>query len=187
MAKLTGSSTKPLVRPETDRSDDGVEGDLRRRRFGRGRCSGLRPCEHSGLGLLEGEEGSGAPGHGGTAWGRRRAWLQRGRGGDGVGHGGGARERGVGGEWRCPTGSRRCVELIHPAPRRGGGAGRQPAAWRALRSLSGTCLLGWPASSSLERRWAGPAGGPGAGRQVSLFHFFCFLFFFFNTSATLLN
>ena len=31
MAKLTGSSTKPLVRPGTDRSDDGVEGDLRRR------------------------------------------------------------------------------------------------------------------------------------------------------------
>ena len=69
MAKLTGSSTKPLVRPGTDRSDDGVEGDLRRRRFDRGRCSGLGPCERSGLGLLEGEEGSGAPGHGGTAWG----------------------------------------------------------------------------------------------------------------------
>ena len=31
MAKLTRSSTKPLVRPEMDRSDDGVEGDLRRR------------------------------------------------------------------------------------------------------------------------------------------------------------
>ena len=29
MAKLTGSSTKPLVRPGTDRSDDGVEWDLR--------------------------------------------------------------------------------------------------------------------------------------------------------------
>ena len=69
MAKLTGSSTKPLVRPGTDRSDDGVEGDLRRRRFGRGRCSGLGPCERSGLGLLEGEKGGGAPGHGGMAWG----------------------------------------------------------------------------------------------------------------------
>ena len=67
MAKLTVSATKPLGWPEMDRSDDGVEGDLRRRRFGRGRCSGLGPCERSGLGLLEGEEGSGAPGHGGTA------------------------------------------------------------------------------------------------------------------------
>ena len=32
MAKLTVSATKPLVWPEIDRSDDGVEGDLRRRR-----------------------------------------------------------------------------------------------------------------------------------------------------------
>ena len=69
MVKLTGSSTKHLVRPGTGRSDDGVEGDLRRRRFGRGRCGGLGPCERSGLGLLEGEEGGGAPGHGDTAWG----------------------------------------------------------------------------------------------------------------------
>ena len=50
-----------------------------------------------------------------------------------------------------------------PATRRGGEAGRRPAAWRALRSPSGTCLPAWPASSSLERRWAGPAGGPEAG------------------------
>ena len=69
MAKLTGSSTKHLVRPGTGRSDVGVEGDLRRRWFGRDRCGGLGPCERSGLGLLEGEEDGGAPGHGGTAWG----------------------------------------------------------------------------------------------------------------------
>ena len=50
MAKLTVSATKPLVWPEMDRSDDGVEGDLRRRRFGRGRCGGLGRCERSGLG-----------------------------------------------------------------------------------------------------------------------------------------
>ena len=50
MAKLTGSSTKPLVWPEMDRSNDGVEGDLRRRRIGRGRCGGLGRCERSGLG-----------------------------------------------------------------------------------------------------------------------------------------
>ena len=69
MAKLTVSATKPLVWPEMDWSDDGVEGDLRRWRFGRGRCDGLGPCERSGLVLLEGEEGGGAPGHCGTAWG----------------------------------------------------------------------------------------------------------------------
>ena len=45
-----------------------------------------------------------------------------------------------------------------------GAARRRAGAWRALRSPSGTCLPAWPASSSLERRWAGPAGGPGAGR-----------------------
>ena len=50
MAKLTVSATKPLVRPGMDWSDDGVEGDLRRRRFGRGRCGGLGRCERSGLG-----------------------------------------------------------------------------------------------------------------------------------------
>ena len=32
MAKLTVSATKPLVWPEMNRSDDGIEGDLRRRR-----------------------------------------------------------------------------------------------------------------------------------------------------------
>ena len=32
MAKLTVSATKPLLWPGMDRSDDGVEGDLRRRR-----------------------------------------------------------------------------------------------------------------------------------------------------------
>ena len=69
MAKLTVSATKPLVWPEMNRSDDGVEGDLRRRWFGRGRCGGLGRCERSGLGLLEGEEGGGAPGHCGTVWG----------------------------------------------------------------------------------------------------------------------
>ena len=38
-------------------------------------------------------------------------------------------------------------------------------------------LPAWPASSSLARCWAGPAGGPGAGRQVSFSPFlsvFCF-------------
>ena len=50
MAKLTVSATESLVRSEMDRSDVGVEGDLWRRRFGRGRCGGLGPCERSGLG-----------------------------------------------------------------------------------------------------------------------------------------
>ena len=50
MAKLTVSATKPLLWPGMDRSDDGVEGDLRRRRFGRGWCGGLEARERSGLG-----------------------------------------------------------------------------------------------------------------------------------------
>ena len=44
-------------------------------------------------------------------------------------------------------------------------------------SPSSTCLPAWPASSSLARCWAGPAGRPGAGRQVSFCYFSCFLFF----------
>ena len=161
MAKLTVSATKPLVRPEMDRSDDGVEGDLRRRRFGRGRCGGLGRCERSGLGLLDGVDSGGAPGHDERTHGRREAQLRRRHGDGGVGHGGfgGARE-------------------ADPRRHRARGAARRRAgAWRALRSPSGTCLPAWPASSSLERRWAGPAGGPGAGRQVSFSISFCFLFF----------
>ena len=61
-----------------------------------------------------------------------------------------------------------------PATRRGGEAGRRPAAWRTLRPPSGTCLPAWPASSSLARRWAGPAGGPVSRRQVRFPLFFCF-------------
>ena len=75
MAKLTVSATKPLVWPEMDRSDDGVEGDLRRRRFGRGRCGGLGRCERSGLGLLDGVDSGGAPGHDERTHGRRGARL----------------------------------------------------------------------------------------------------------------
>ena len=75
MAKLTVSATESLVRPEMDRSEDGVEGDLRRRRFGRGRCGGLGRCERSGLGLLDGVDGGGAPGHDERTHGRRGARL----------------------------------------------------------------------------------------------------------------
>ena len=67
--------------------------------------------------------------------------------------------------------------LSKPATRRGGEAGRRPAAWRMLRPPSGTCLPAWPASSSLAWRWAGPAGGPGAGRQVSFLLFPVSVFF----------
>ena len=55
--------------------------------------------------------------------------------------------------------------LIHGISRASGAARRRAGAWRALRSPSGTCLPAWPASSSLERCWAGPAGGPGAGAR----------------------
>ena len=177
MAKLTVSATKPLVRPEMDRSNDGVEGDLRRRRFGRGRCGGLGRCERSGLGLLDGVDSGGAPGHDERTHGRRGARLRRRHGDGGVGHGGGARGGGAGEERGCLGGSGERGRPIHGVSRAREAARRRAGAWRALRSPSGTCLPAWPASSSLERRWAGPAGGPGAGRQVSLSIFLLFSLF----------
>ena len=177
MAKLTVSVTKPLVWPEMDRSDDGVEGDLRRRRFGRGRCGGLGRCERSGLGLLDEVDSGGAPGHDERTHGRRGARLRRRHSDGGVGHGGGARGGGAGEERGCLGGSGERERPVHGVSRAREAARRRAAAWHALRSPSGTCLPAWPASSSLERRWAGPAGGPGAGRQVSFSIFFCFMFF----------
>ena len=166
MAKLTVSATKPLVRPGMDRSDDGVEGDLRRRRFGRGRCGGLGRCKRSGLGLLDEVDSGGAPGHDERTHGRRGARLRRRHGGDSVGHGwgGGARGR----SWRGEGVSGGFGGAREADPRRHrarGAARRRAGAWRALRSPSGTCLPAWPASSSLERCWAGPAGVPGAGAR----------------------
>ena len=69
MAKLTVSATKPLVRPEMDRSDDGVEGDLRRRRSRARSVQRLRGKRALGARLLDEVDGGEAPGHGGTAWG----------------------------------------------------------------------------------------------------------------------
>ena len=163
MAKLTVSATESLVRPEMDRSDDGVEGDLRRRRFGRGRCGGLGRCERSGLGLLDGVDSGGAPGHDERTHGWRGARLRRRHGDGGVGHGGGA--RGGGGGEGVSGGFGGAREADPRRHRARGAARRRAGAWRALRSPSGTCLPAWPASSSLERRWAGPAGGPGAGAR----------------------
>ena len=69
-----------------------------------------------------------------------------------------------GGVWgvRGSEGAREAGPRRHRAR---GAARRRAGAWRALRSPSGTCLPAWPASSSLERCWAGPAGGPGAGAR----------------------
>ena len=156
MAKLTVSATEPLVRLGMDRSDDGVEGDLRRRRFGRGRC-GLRRCERSGLGLLDGVDSGGASGHDERTHGRRGARLRRRHDDGGVGHGGGSargrswRGEGVFGGFR---GEREADPRRHRAR---GAARRRAGAWRALWSPSGTCLPGRQAA-----RWS----GAGLGRQV---------------------
>ena len=80
-----------------------------------------------------------------------------------------------GGVWevRGREGSR-FTALAERGRRRGGEQVRGTHAVLAVEHLP-ACLAG---SSSLARCWAGPAGGPGAGRQVSLFYFlsvFCFL------------
>ena len=155
MVKLTGSSTKHLVRPGTGRSDDGVEGDLRRRRtrarsvrWTRAtRAHGARLARRRGgwrsswtrqhgVGLTEGV----ATARGWRRW--RRPWR-------------GTRETGVGGEWRCPGGSRLDVEFIHPATRRGGEQVRGTHVVLAVEHLA--CLPGRQAA-----HWR----GSGLGRQV---------------------
>ena len=71
---------------------------------GRGRCSGSRANERSGLGLLDGEEGGGAPRHGGVARRRRRARLWRRCDYGSVGHRGIGRGGEAGARVRCPRG-----------------------------------------------------------------------------------
>ena len=174
MAKLTVSATKPLVRPGMDRSNGGVEGDLRRRQFGRGRCGGLGRCERSGLGLLDGVDSGGAPGHDERTHGRRGARLRRRHGDGGVGHGGGARGGGVGEERGCLGVSGERGRPIHDVTgrgeRRGGeqvrgarcGRRRHLPACLAGKQLAGAAL-GWAG------RWAL------SWRQVSfsIFSVFC--------------
>ena len=69
VAKLKAISREQTTRSGTSWCGGDGEGDLRRWRFGRGQHGGIGARERSGLGLLEGEEGGGAPGHGGAAWG----------------------------------------------------------------------------------------------------------------------
>ena len=159
MAKLTVSATKPLVRPGMGQSDDGVEGDLRRRRFGRGRRGGLGRCERSGLGLLDGVDSGGAPGHDERTHGRRGARLRHRHGSGGVGHGGGARGGGAGEERGGLGGSGERGRPIHDVTgrgeRRGGEQVRGTHAVLAVEHLP-ACLAGQAA------RWR----GAGLGRQV---------------------
>ena len=158
MAKLTVSATKPLVRPGMDRSDDGVEGDLRQRRFGRGRCGGLGRCERSGLGLLDEVDSGGAPGHDERTPGRRGARLRRRHGGGGVGHGGGARGGGAGEERGCLGGSGERGRPVHDVTGRGERrGGEQVRGARCGRRRAPACLPGRQAA-----RWS----GAGLGRQV---------------------
>ena len=176
MAKLTVSATKPLVWPEMDRSDDGVEGDLQRWWFGevvavdsgvasaRGSACSMKWIAAELLDTTRGRTGGGERGYdAGTAavvsamaGAREGEELERRGGVWGVRGREGKRSTMSPGEWSGEAASR-CVARAAVA------VGHLPA-----------CR---PASSSLERRWAGPAGGPGAGRQVSFFHFFLFSVF----------
>ena len=70
------------------------------------------------------------------------------------------------------------VELIQASRAvRGGSRATGSCVARAGAAVAHLPAFLAKASSSLERRWAGPAGGPGAGRQVSFSIFSCFLFF----------
>ena len=141
-----------------------------------------------GARLLDEVDSGGAPGHGETAWRRRRARLRRWCGDGGVGHGGGVRGGGAGEERRCTRGSWERGGAIHVVTWRGERrGGEQVRGARRGRRRAPACLPG--RSSSLERCWAGPAGGLASGPAVApgrVFPFFLFLFLF-NISATLLN
>ena len=157
MAKLTVSATKPLVWPEMDRSDDGVEGDLRRRRARARSLRWSRALRALGARLLDEVDSGGAPGHGETAWGGRRAWLRRGGGGDGVGHGWGVRGGGAGEERGCLGGSGERGRPVHGVSRAREAARRRAAAWRAAvppPSTLAACL------ASQAARWSGGRAGP---------------------------
>ena len=185
MAKLTGSATESLVRPEMDWSDDGVEGDLRRRRFGRGRCRGLGRCERSGLGLLDGVDSGGAPGHDERTHGWQGARLRRRHDDGGVGHGGGARGGGAGEERGCLGGSGERGRPVHDDTERGERrGGEQVRGTRYGRRRAPACL---PARQAA--RWSGAGLGRQVGREQASGKFSIFFLFsvFFNTSATLLN
>ena len=149
---------------------EGISDGERRRR---GRRRGFGANERSGLDLLEGEDDGGAAGHGQVT--RRRRWLRlRRRGGSGcVGHGGGRRGRGAGGEWRCPGARGRDVEVVQLVH---GRSGKQVAPWRARarrRHLS-ACSGGRKQLTGAGQHSAGPASGlPGKILSLSLF---CFVF-----------
>ena len=74
--------------------------------------------------------------------------------------GSGERERPIHGVSRAREAARRRAGAWHPC----GARRRAPACLPGRKQLAGA-VLGWAG------RWAG------AGRQVSFFHFFCFLFF----------
>ena len=112
-----------------------------------------------GVGLTEGV----ATARGWRRW--RRPWLGRARGRS-------WRGEGVSGRFR---GERETDPWRHLAR---GAARRRAGAWRTPRSPSGTCLPAWPASSSLARCWAGPAGGLASGPAVAPGRVFPFFFYF---------
>ena len=179
MAKLTVSATKPLVWPEMNRSDDGVEGDLRRRRTRARSLRWTRALRALGARLLDEVDSGEAPGHGETAWRRRGARLRRWCGDGGVGHGWGVRGGGAGEERGCLGGSGERGRPVHGVSRAREAARRRAAAWRAAvppPSTLAACL------ASQAARWSGGRAGParwaGWWATGKFFPFFLFLFLF---------
>ena len=140
----------------------GISGDGE---LGRGRCGGLGRCERSGLGCS-------------MKWTAAKLLdTVRRRGDDGEhGYDGGAAmvasamagacegeelER-RGGVWEV---QRREGDRSMASPGEGSGEAASRCVAPMRCSPSSTCLPAWPASSSLARCWAGPAGGPGAGAR----------------------
>ena len=141
-----------------------------------------------GARLLDEVDSGGAPGHDERTHGRRGARLRRWSGGGCVGHGWGARGGGAGEERGRLGGSGEREGSIHGVSRVSGEARRRAGAWHPCGARRrAPCLPAWPASSSLARRWAGPAGGPGCRRQVSPSFLFFFLFLFFCNFVELLK
>ena len=125
--------------------EDGVSGDS-------------RAGEHLGLGQLDMDDNGGVNGHDNAARGQRRTRVSRWRGRGSVGHGAGEQGREAGGEWMCPRGSGRDVEVV-PANRaaRGGSRAMGSCVARAGAGIEHLAACLAEPSSSLER-WLGWAG-----------------------------
>ena len=80
-----------------------------------------------------------------------------------------------GGVWEV---QRREGDRSMASPGEGSGEAAGSCMAHMLCSRSSSCLPAWPSQAARwSGGWAGPAGGPGAGRQVRFFYFFLFSVF----------